>query len=94
MPYYDPEVEDALPSVGDLRGPPADPPAAAARVRRDMGLPGGQPPAAPVVRGLRSARRVKTFANTRGRPASALRTRGTADICAIATEATARSDRT
>lgn len=47
MPDYDLAAEDALPSFGDLLGPPADPLAAVARARRDMGLPGGQPPAAP-----------------------------------------------
>lgn len=58
-PMPDPSAEDALPGFGDLLGTAGDPLATVARARRDLGLPGGQPPArrqaGPDVTGLAKA---------------------------------------
>ena len=42
--YRDPSAEDTLPDAEELFGPPGDPDAALAKVRRDLGLPGSQAP--------------------------------------------------
>jgi hypothetical protein len=44
-PGYDPSAEYALPSFADLLAPDTDPLATIGQVRRDLGLPGAQPPA-------------------------------------------------
>lgn len=46
-PAYDPSAEDALPSFGELFGPPGDPSAAVSQARCALGLPAPVAPAFP-----------------------------------------------